>query len=268
MRTQPLKHNSGQILLIALILFAAIIVIVLTVSFVSRTDTQVTKLQEENQRALAAAEAGVQLALKKGQSVPIGTSGTDLSTLSPFSGNANFIDPVASNKFMSPSVQKDDQYTFYLGNFDVTNSSFDPSVATDLKVCFGTTSAAPALEIALLKGDGQIYKYAVDSQGRLGSGADSAISASSHTDCQNGSTQLSYSYTINQTDIGDNAQFLVVRTLFSQTILILKSATGNLPQQGRLVESVATSNQTGVSKKIQVFQTYPQIPPEFLSSQF
>ncbi|MBI1862574.1 hypothetical protein HYS00_00470, partial [Candidatus Microgenomates bacterium] len=64
--------ESGQILLITLLVMATIVTVVFTVSFTSRTTTQTTKLEEENQKALAAAEASIQVALKKKTSNTLG----------------------------------------------------------------------------------------------------------------------------------------------------------------------------------------------------
>ena len=59
-----MKSQKGQILLITVMLLATVMTIVLSVSFKSVTDTQVTKLEEESQKALAAAESAIEVALK------------------------------------------------------------------------------------------------------------------------------------------------------------------------------------------------------------
>ena len=56
--------KRGQILLITVMLLATVMTIVLSVSFKSVTETQITKLEEESQKALAAAEAAIEVALK------------------------------------------------------------------------------------------------------------------------------------------------------------------------------------------------------------
>jgi hypothetical protein len=45
------------------------------------------------------------------------------------------------------------------------------------------------------------------------------------------------------------------------------SAPGNFPIQGKTVSSTATTT-TGVSKKVTLFQSYPQIPAEFFTTSF
>ena len=80
-------------------------------------------------------------------------------------------------------------------------------------------------------------------------------------------TNYSYSTYIPEGDIYQG-QFLLVRVLYAPTKLFFLRDT-NLPIQGRTVSSEATSStSTGVSKKVVLFQSYPQIPGEFLQPLF
>ena len=50
------KNEKGQVLLITIMLLAAAVTVVMTIAFNSTTETQITKLEEDSQKALSAAE--------------------------------------------------------------------------------------------------------------------------------------------------------------------------------------------------------------------
>ena len=103
-----MKNKKGQILLITVMLLATVMTIVLSISFKSVTETQVTKLEEESQKALSAAESAIDVALKENQNVTIGAG--SLSSITGFSGNAT-INSTASKTFTTPSIPKNGSYT-------------------------------------------------------------------------------------------------------------------------------------------------------------
>ena len=91
-----MRNNSGQILLITVMLLATVMTIVLSVSFKSATDTQITKLEEESQKALVAAESAIEVALKNNSTAILGPEGSaDLSSITGFSGTATIESLVA-----------------------------------------------------------------------------------------------------------------------------------------------------------------------------
>src|SRR3972149_10455999 len=96
--------RRGQILLITVMVLATIMTVVLSISFQSITETQVSKLEEESQKALAAAEAAIEASLKEGTNVIIGEGA--LSGLARFSGGAT-VESLLDNSFTSPTVAKD-----------------------------------------------------------------------------------------------------------------------------------------------------------------
>src|SRR3990167_6092324 len=82
-----MKRNSGQALLITIMLIAVALTVVLAMSYTSKTDVQLSKLEEENQKALAAAEAGIDALVNEASGVSVVIS--DLSTsLKNFTGEA------------------------------------------------------------------------------------------------------------------------------------------------------------------------------------
>src|SRR3989338_6632927 len=152
-----MKVRRGQILLITVMLLATVMTVVLSISFKSVTETQVTKLEEESQKALAAAESAIDVALKENSFNSSVTSFTlrsgSLSSITGFSGNAT-IQSTTSTTFTTPNIPKDGSYTFYLGNYDVSSKIINPVTdSNNLTLCFETGSTKPAIEVTLVKSD-------------------------------------------------------------------------------------------------------------------
>lgn len=245
-----MKHKSGQILLITVMLLATVMTIVLSVSFKSVTDTQVTKLEEESQKALAAAESAIEVALRENSSVTIGSG--SLTSITGFEGTAT-VESLSSTTFTTANIPKNSSYTFYLGNYDVTAKTITSPYNQNVKLCFQSGSTNPAIEVTLVKSNG-VTKYVGDPSGRMTNAA---------TGNCGGNATFPNSIDI----LGDaNSRFMIVRVLYASTKLFFSSNT-DLPVQGRTVSSQATSStSTGVSKKVVLFQSHPQIPGEFFTT--
>jgi hypothetical protein len=254
-----MKNKKGQILLITVMLLATVMTIVLSISFKSVTETQITKLEEESQKALAAAESAIEVVLK--EKIPATLGSGSLSSISGFSGGAT-INSTASKTFTTPNIPKDGSYTFYLGNYSTLNKTIaSVTDSNTLTICFQSGSQKPAIEITLVKLSG-VKKYVVDDPSLTRTTG--AIAASIIPPC-NG---YGFSTNILGSDIGNDAQFLLVRVLYAPTKLFFSRAT-NLPLQGTTVPSQATSStSTGASVIVIGFQSYPQIPAEFFTTTF
>ena len=252
-----MRNKSGQILLITVMLLATVMTIVLSVSFKSATDTQITKLEEESQKALVAAESAIEVALKNNSTATLGSG--SLTSITGFEGSAT-IDLTTSTQFTTPSIPKDGSYTFYLGNYDVTTKTIGASTNQNITLCFQSGTPNPAIEVTLVKSS-SVKKYVVDPSSRI-------TNASTGSSCTPDTTNYSYSTNIPGSDISADGQFLLVRVFYTSTKLFF-SASSNFPIQGRTISSQATSStSTGVSKKVVLFQSYPQIPGEFFSTSF
>ena len=263
-------NQKGQILLITIMLIATILTVVLAVTFKSTTETQLTKLEEESQKALSAAESAIDVALKENSANSAITSVTlgsgSLTSITEFSGNAT-VESLTSKTFTSPNIPKDGSYTFYLGDYNLTTKTIGSSTTSPpnqaITICFQSGSTDPALEITLVKSSG-VKKYVIDvpSSSRI-TGATNASSS-----CIPDSS-FGFSTDIPGADIGTDGQFLLVRPLYASTRLLFSRSTTNFPVQGRTVSSEAkSSTSTGVSKKVVLFQSYPQIPAEFFTTAF
>ena len=254
--------KKGQVLLIVVMLLATALTLALTASYQSVTETQLTKLEEENQKALAAAEAGIEAALNQKTTVNIGS----LPNLSNFSGQA-VIQTTQSNQFVTPLLQKDEQYTFYLSSYDPQTKSFSGnSTQQNINVCFGSLTSNPALEITLIKNDYTVRRYAINPQvNTIIQNGTSATSPPPSGSCPDSS--FNNQYQIAGTDIGTNTRFLIVRVIGNGSTKIGFKAANPFPLQGSTIVSTAKT-QSGVEKKVQLFQSYPQIPAEFFVTSF
>ena len=270
-----MKKERGQVLLIVIMLVATVITVVLSMSFQSTTDTKLAKLEEESQRALAAAEAGIEAAIKEKTNVSFGTG--SLTNLGGFTGGAT-IASLTSEEFLTPLLQKDEQYSFYLST-PANNPPNDPDFTTltpaynnkDLTICFGAANTQTAIEVAVLKQSNQIKRYVVNPvEGTVVSNALSG-SAVNSGNCPNNSPAFSSKYVVPAADLGTDSLLLIVRVINasqSSYKIGFKAVSGtNLPLQGKTISSQATST-SGVSKKIQLFQSYPQIPSDFFITNF
>ncbi len=249
-----MKYKRGQILLITVMLLATMMTVLMSVTFQSSTETQVTKLEEESQKALAAAEAAIEASLKSGTTSIIGAGSLSSFTGSGFTGGAT-VGTITSNTFTSPTVVKNGAYTFYMGDYNLTDKTIGSSIGQDISVCFDSSSTNPAIEITLLKTN-SVKKYVVDSNGRIANTLPSSGNCGS----------FEYSYKISAADIGSDSKLIVVRLLYASSKLFF-SRNDDFPLQGKTITSEAKST-TGVSKKVVLFQSYPQIPAEFFTTTF
>jgi len=262
MKTEINNQRSGQALLIIIMLLATVFTVVMATSFRSTTETQITKLEEESLKALSAAEAAMNIALKKKSSVSIGVGG-DIS-FPGFTGTATF-DNTKTNSFTSPLLQKDEQYTFYLSDYSIDTKLFSgSSTSQTINVCFNSTHA---LELTLVKSDFTIRRHIVNP--RSSTIITNGSTASAASDCPSG-TSFTEQYDIPAADVGVNTRLLIARIITdsSTTARVGIKATDVFPLQGSTIPASATSTNTGVTKSLTLFQSYPQIPAEFFVTSF
>src|SRR3989344_8037458 len=111
------NNESGQVLLILVLISSVLLTIGLSLVENTVQETQTAKLEEDSKRAEAAAEAGIDAAIETGSNVTgsnfsnLFRSGTDIS------GQA-VDNSAASTTFTTPVIPKDQQYTFYISGYD------------------------------------------------------------------------------------------------------------------------------------------------------
>ena len=264
-----MKNQKGQILLITIMLVATVLTVVLAVTFKSTTETQLTKLEEQSQKALTAAEAGIEVALQQelGSSVSIGS--LPEFTGSGFSGQAS-VEALTDSKFVSPLLLKDQQYTFYLAEYPGFANPLNGYLALYLQ----SEADCPALELTFLSPTNTVKRLLVDPCDKISKPDFSDLSTT--TNPGGGTYSLagySFGYKTQYILLGishplGNQAVLIARSLFASTRVGLERIDpGNLPIQGKYVTSEAKTP-SGVSRKVQLFQSYPQIPAEFFVISF
>src|SRR3989338_7828624 len=129
----PAKRK-GQVALITVMLIATILTVVMSIAFQTTVDTQITKLEEENQKALAVAEAAVEASLNENANTSVGQG--SLENITGFTGGAT-VSTLTDNVFTTDRVDKNNQYTFYLTSYDLqTKTIGTTSIQQAVTVCF------------------------------------------------------------------------------------------------------------------------------------
>lgn len=254
------SSQSGQVLLILVLVATVLVTVALSVSRVTTEEQKVSKLEEDSKRAFAAAEAGLEAALKQGDI-------NDLSTLGlggGITGSAKLSANPATT-FNSPLVKKDDMLTFYLSDYDpvaetITGGPYSGSMTVDKVTPSGdyclTSSTQFLVELTFVDTVNKkiATRKVIDECGLIESNTDKVV----------------FGETINLSTTP--ASLLVLRVIsispsFAGATFTLTNISGNWPLQGRTIVSQAKT-QTGAAEKIQLYQSHPQIPTEFWVTSF
>jgi Tfp pilus assembly protein PilX len=257
-------NQKGQALLI--VVLAMVVALTVGLAVVSRSITNLRNSQQEvgSQQALSAAEAGVEQAIKSGTDI----SSTFLSAQTSYQTSVQTVSGAA--KFLlngNNKVSQDDSMYIWLTPYSSDNAKlFQDSNRWNgnINIYWGDSATAcnnAALEIAVL----------------YGSRATPLISRSVYDPCSARKTVNSFSqpnsvnYVIanitlyNQVSIPVTNGFLVrVTPLYADAYIgAVSSDTVNrpLPSQGSIIISTGTTG-TGVERKLNVFQGYPEVPAE------
>ncbi|MBI3984617.1 MAG: hypothetical protein HY344_01555 [Candidatus Levybacteria bacterium] len=254
-----LQSQKGQALLIVVLVM--VIALTVTLSIVSRSvvNLRTSVEQSESQKALAAAEAGVEQAIKNNASIGVDTPASFGNT----TYTATISDVLASSSFLlngGIAVTKSEGSSIWLSTYNEANPWSD-SWSGNLDIYWGDPGAADsanaALEIVLLSGPDKnsatVTRYAVDPDGTRRTSNNFANVAQTGN-FNVGGKSLKYRYTISVV-----SGFLVRVTPVYTSSYIGAQGT-NLPTQGKIVTASGTSGNT--QRKVTVFQGYPILPPE------
>jgi len=252
------NHQSGQVLLLVVMLLATVLTISLTATLRSTSETQITKLEEENQKALAAAEAAIEKVLQSKQGGNFSTIGlSDLSGID-LSQSSVTISNQQGNTFITPLLKKDEQYTFYLNNYPDFNSPWTGNLNIYLK----TETNCPALELTQIRNNNSLVRNIIDPCNQI-TNPNNLKLLTTTGDSLGG---FNFAYKLSSNLSISDSKLLIVRVLFSPTRIGFTSSS-NFPLQGSTITSTAKST-AGVVKKVQLFQSYPQIPADFFVTSF
>lgn len=279
MRKNRQHKKQGQVLLITVMLLAVALTIALTISYSSRVETQITKLKEEQKKALNAADAGVEKLLNSNETnITLSELGDDFSGIE---GTAE-AQTTQGKDFVTPLIAKDKQYTLYLTRYDPDSKTLstnnDDYYNGSLTFYFGSepgdcsSKTSPAIELTLISGSpASIQRWTMDPCGNIDGINKTAVTTGSYNYPQNNDLFPAVNFFYKQTSAititgADKPKLLMIRSLFEATKVGVEGSV-NLPIQGKIITSTATT-QEGVTKKIRVFQSYPQIPSNFFVTQF
>lgn len=251
--------QSGQVLLITLLVLTITTTIALSLIGRTTSDESVGRQIEESARAFSAAEAGIEDALRSGVGgTQVLTSGPNYSvTLASIGGAAGVLQyPRKSAKGTTETLWLVAHNTD--GTLNETPTVTDPSMT----ICWTSESITPALGVGILykestDGTYKIAKLALDPDA-----ARAATNKFTSVGAVGSACGLSnvYQKTITFADYGitpalDTLLALRVRPIYSDTQLAIDAGASALPLQGNKIESVGTA-QGGVSRKVVVYQQY------------
>lgn len=270
------KNQKGQALLIIVLVMVVGLTITLAVVSRSIVNLKTSVEQTDSQKALAAAEAGIEQTIKNNAN--IGSDSSYISIGNGASYKTNITQVAGTTSFLVNGgniLDKNEGAYIWLSDYNNTGS-WIPGWNGTLTIYFGDPNVLdnnnPALEVILISGDSipnaEIKRYAFDPNGtRANSNNFSKFGAptieDSTADFENGTYTVQgkqFSYRIVLRGIANG---LLVRTnpIYASTYLAAQgSSPPALPRQGQTVTADAKSG--SVRRKVTVFQGYPELPAE------
>jgi hypothetical protein len=244
-------------------------------SVASRTisNLKISKQNEESQRAFNAAEAGVDIALQKIKDS--GCTAGCTAVLTDLQANgAKYkydVSPEQSSEIVlngGDIVHQAVGMDVWLSNYQDFSSPYTGKKVTILwgdstQSCTGVAGAImPAIEVMALYNPGTLsmYRQVFDPCGRVqgATGFTGGGSIDYHGPQVNFANSAVFPSGVTTLD---NILVMTVTPIYNSTHIGIKAATGfTLPSQGAVITSTGKSGDT--VRKIQYFQSYPQIPDE------
>ncbi len=255
------NSQKGQILLI--VVLAAVVSLTVGLSAVSRTitNTKVTTEEANSQKALSAAEAGVEeLVSRRG-----GSASQDLSNNSSFVAG---VTPILSPDVLvngGNQILKDEGADVWLSTYPDFTSPWSGNLTVYYSDNDGCSVAGgqvvnPAIEVVVISGNRAtptMSRFAYDACGGAGRGGSTNFSTPTNGTYTVLGQTFNHSFPINNITNGYIARII---PLYANTRLAV-SASSQLPSQGNIIDSVGKSGST--TRKIRVFQGWPRIPIEY-----
>lgn len=271
-------------LLIIILLSTVLLTVALSVSQITTQETKISKLEEDSKRAFAAAEAGIEARLQSAGDVDI----SSLLQGGGVTGTATLTTTQTTSFYLPTPLERtgvNSQWTFYLTDYNKKTNTFtgNPLNGTSLTLYFGTTGATcgtnpnnvPNLEFTLIDAVNPVgFRRALASPcGSLGS-TDLLVVENGPFNPSGAPPSVTFTHrtTLDSTSI-TNFELLIMRVIFGSgapstiTTGVLIASSVNLPIQGSEITADAKTT-TNVAKKIQLYQSYPQIPADLFVTSF
>ena len=259
----PQTLQSGQALLIIVLVMVVALTIGLSVATRSLVNTRISTEEESSQRAFSAAEAGIERLLETSATslpnVSIGENTTYTATV--VSGNANQFVLNGGNP-----VVKGDGVDLWLSNYPGYTSPWSGTITLywgQSDSCSTSPPTAAAIEVVLLHGASTASPKATHYV------FDPCTGVGGRQDTNNFTAATSGNQTVAGVSFTRNAQITIpaaepgfvarIIPLYNSSVMAV-SATSALPTQGRQIES--TGNSGGTARKISVYQSNPKLPIE------
>lgn len=258
------KNQMGQVLLIAILLSTVLLTLGLSLLDLTGKDTRITKIQEDTAKAQAAAEAGIEAALND-----LNAENLDIATIlndQNYAGTVTVAE-LTHHSFTTPLISKDGQYTFFLTGYDPVAKTITSAAMVDNMVInrimptgtYCSTDQAFAVELTFLSStSGVVKRYLIDECNLLDATTD----------------EYTFASTIPTADISPDPSIMIARIIspsnnFDGAKLEIVNATADeeWPAQGKTITSTASFGESNVTKKVQLFQSFPQFPAEFFITQ-
>lgn len=264
-----MKKDSGQALLVILLIMAVALTVGLAVVSRSVTDIRLSQEQEESSRAFSAAEAGLEAALA-GDTIGDYQGFTIDVAEAPLGGDLTY-------RFTKPVKEGDVQTVWLVGHDDSGEIIPDDNpefynarfTGTEIRLYWGNEDQAagepgtPAIEATLIYNDGSFksYKYAFDPDGR---GNFAGAIGGGLVDGYN--FPFKAEITSLPTDPGLNPLYaLRLKLLYNdeEQNLAVQVVGDDLPVQGNCYNVTASREETGISRRIEQCQLYKAPPAIF-----
>ncbi len=250
------QRQDGQILLI--VVLAAVVSLTVGLSAVSRsiTNTKVSTEEANSQKALSAAEAGIEKLLSD---ATVGTSTGSLSNDADFTATVTEVRNNTVRLNDGGTVYKDEGADVWLSVSDFSGGQWSGNLTIRWTNNSASCTQNAAIEVAVISGTDRNnptltrYAYGSSCAGR----ADGFTAPTLGSGAVSGKT-YDQGFTIPITN-GYIAR--VIPVYANTTVVTVASGATSLPAQGNTIDSVGTSGNT--SRKIRVYQGYPRIPIEF-----
>lgn len=253
------KWEQGQALLIVVLVMVVALTIGLSIASKTITNLRTSTEEANSQKALAAAEAGVEQAIKNNLSIAT-------QSLPNKTTYKTDITPVLGTIFLMNGgnpVLQDNGADLWLSDYSTDpaklyNNSWS---GRSLTIRWGTSTDAcsnAALEVVIISGNKlspTSKRYAFDPcASRAGANHFNPVALN-----RNSISGKDFYYQANINDISSPLLGRVIPLYFNTPIGIVGDVA--LPSQGSTITSVGTSGTT--TRKVNVFQGYPEIPSEY-----
>jgi hypothetical protein len=260
---EPKDKNSGQALLIGLLVVAVALTVGLSIISRSITDIRISQQEEESARVFSVAEAGIEASLKAGEATSV-TIGEIEASVEPstMGGSSEFV-------FPTEVVEGESQTIWLMGHApDGELNPVDPYGGSQLGFYWGNQGKnsneddTPALEVAVfyqdVSGEYLVQRGAFDPNSSRTSLNGFEIAQTSG--CQNGGTTYAFCKTSYALPAG-TLYAVRMKLIYNsdEAHLLGISGNGNFPSQGTCFVSTATNTVSGITRKVEHCQFYPSL---------